>query len=166
MFGYTKVRKGDVFKDLVGTPEENEVGHFNVGLFEFRKTLASPEAEPIEDEVLRKLSLMSLHDACYGLVPSKSENQETETHSSLYPVSMKDAYNIYGEGSLMHMAIEEYVMLDIGKYTLMTLGDWMHLTYHEQKTIRTIVDKKKSLESRINQEIVDDMKEASKVEKK
>lgn len=149
--------------ELKGTPEGKEEILYNKGAEEFNKVLISPDATPEPDDVLRHLSLLSLHDACYNISAMTYDGRPN--HPSLYPVAMKDAYNLSGEGSMYYTIVEEYIFLDIGKYTLLTLTDWMGLTFSEQRMIKKLVEKKKNLELKLSDEITNELKEHQDTQK-
>lgn len=163
MFGIDFVKRSDILEDTDGTDYGEEEIRHNRGNEEFNTVIASGKADPIKDDVLKKLSILSLHDSCYNLDPmtSNKENGEKVCHSSLYPVAMKKAYVIHGEGSLLQTAIEEFILLDIGKFTNMDLQQWMSLTYHEQKMIRETVDKRKRMEAAATDNLVNGLKESA-----
>ena len=163
MFGIDFVKRSDILEDTAGTDYGEEEIRHNKGNEEFNTVIASGKADPIKDDVLKKLSILSLHDSCYNLdsMTSNKENGEKVCHSSLYPVAMKKAYVIHGEGSLLQTAIEEFILLDIGKFTNMDLQQWMSLTYHEQKMIRETVDKRKRMEAAATDNLVNGLKESA-----
>lgn len=159
MFGLEVTHREDLDPELKGTEEGEKELYENRGLTEFIQTLSSSLAEPIHDDVLKHLSLLSLHDACFNLSPDLKPDGTLVSHSSLQPVAMKKAYNLSEEGSLLSYYIDDFVLLDIYKHTGMTIKEWMHLTPHGQTVLKRSVERKKKLEAEATNQLTQQMSE-------
>lgn len=155
LFGITNVPREEIDPSLKGTEEGKELVLSNAGFGEVFKTITSGKSKPITDPGLRHLSLLTLHDSAYGIggcTFSKYE-ADTGTDPSLYPMDMKDCYNLCGDGSLLQQVADDFVLSDVYKYTGMSLGDWLNTTRVEQNIIKTAIGRKKNIEIEVSESI-------------
>lgn len=100
---------------------------------------------------------------CYDLggIIDIGDNPEL-INESLRPFEMKEAYNLCGEGSMLANYSDDYVMLDVFKYTGLTLKDWLNIPRFHQETIRKSIEKKKNIEIQINRDLADELESKKK----
>ena len=136
------------------------------------RVIVSGEAKPIKDDGEKHLSLLSLHDACYGLDHysecsiEKADGSLVPPHESLRPMTMKKPYDLFGEGCYLSILSDEFIIHDIYPNTGLTLKEWLNMTRVEQKIIKKSVDRKKKLQTTLNQEANNEMERAINETKK
>lgn len=165
LFGYSNVPKEELDPSLKGTEEGKEVILHNVGYSEVFRTIT--KSQPITDPGLRHLSLLTLHDSAYGIGGCTFSKYETDTGTdpSLYPMDMKDCYNLCGDGSLLQQVADDFVLSDVYKYTGMSLGDWLNTTRVEQNIIKTAIGRKKNIEIEVSESINNEIANAKERKK-
>ena len=166
------VKRSEVYPELEGTDEGEETVPINVNNEDFLRVLVSSGAKPIKDDGEMHLSLLSLHDACYGLDTHAEygiENPDGSyqlSHDSLRPMTMKKPYDLVGEGSYLALLSEEFVLFEVYQNTGITLPQWLQMTRVEHKVIKKAVDRKKKLQTSINEQTNQELNEMAKEVKK
>ena len=81
-------------------------------------------------------------------------------------MTMKKPYDLFGDGSYLSILSDEFVIYDIYPNTGLTLKEWLNMTRVEQKIIKKSVDRKKKLQTTLNQEANNEMERAINETKK
>ena len=74
-------------------------------------------------------------------------------------MDMKSTYNLCGEGSLLSQYCDEFILADIFKYTGLSLKDWLNLPRFNQNTIKSSVERKKQIETAVNNQLNSELNE-------
>lgn len=172
LFGISQVKRSEVFPETEGTEEGNESVTINANNEDFLKVLVSSNAKPIKDDGELYLSLLSLHDACYNLDShseygiERADGSYIPSHDSLRPMTMKKPYNLFGDGSYLSMLTEEFTIFEVYSNTGITLPQWLQMTRVEHKVIKKAVDRKKKLQTAINEQTNEELNAMAKGVKK